>query len=79
MCEDISKIDWQPVYQANDVNIATNYFNSKLRKIFDTHAPIIEKRTERRPCKWLSKDIKKTMQNRDKQLRKARKSNNESD
>lgn len=50
MCKDINDIDWQPVYQATDVNNAVDYFNNKLRKVFDEHAPMLEKRIKGRPC-----------------------------
>ena len=79
MCDDINDTDWQTVYQATNVNSALSIFNSLLRKVFDKHAPFIEKRVQGRSCKWLNADVKREMNNRDKQLRKARKSKNESD
>ena len=79
MCSDINEIGWQPLYQATDVNIAVNYFNTEVRQIFDKHAPIVEKRAKGRPCKWLTSEVKTEMNHRDKALRKARKTNIASD
>ncbi|XP_057308170.1 uncharacterized protein LOC130646052 [Hydractinia symbiolongicarpus] len=76
---DVSEIDWRPVYDASDVNFAVTYFNSKLSDSFDKHAPLIEKRVKSRPCKWLTSKIKSQMNNRDKLHRKARKSGKRED
>ena len=45
----------------------------------DKHAPIIHKRIKGKACQWLSTEIKELMNNRDKALRKARKSKFEAD
>ncbi len=47
--------------------------------MFDHHAPIIEKRIRGKSCPWLSRDIKKLMNDRDQLLRKARKTNSQAD
>ena len=56
---DVAKIDWSPVYDATDVDLAVQYFTSSLQLVFETHAPHIEKRVRGRPCPWLDIDTKK--------------------
>ena len=57
----VIKIDWSPVYDATDVNLAVHYFISSLQVVFRTHAPHIEKHVKSRPCPWLGIGIKKLM------------------
>jgi len=76
---DISNVDWTPIYQLSSVESAVQMFTSTLQTIFDTHAPLIEKRIKGRPCPWLNADVKKKMNNREQLLRKARKSKDSSD
>ena len=75
--EEVSKIDWNPVYNnSTDVESAVTYFTSALQAIFDKNAPRIEKRVKGRPCPWLDEDTKRLMNQRDKALRKSRRSQN---
>ena len=39
LCEDMSNIDWQPLYEIPDVNTAPDYLNSILGKTFGKYAP----------------------------------------
>ena len=71
---DVSEIDWSPVNNSNDVNVAVTHFNSALRKSIDSNAPLIEKRVKGRECKWLNAEIKSEMNARDQLHRKAQKS-----
>ena len=48
-----------------------------MSEVFNKHAPTIQKNVKGRPCKWLTRELKMEMNNRDRQLRKARKSNSE--
>ena len=57
----VIRIDWSPVYDATDVNLAVHYFISSLQVVFRTHAPHIEKHVKSRPCPWLGIGIKKLM------------------
>ena len=57
----VVKIDWSPVYDATDVDLAVHYFISSLQVVFRTHAPHIEKHVKSRPCPWLGIGIKKLM------------------
>lgn len=65
MFKDINDFDWQPVYQATNVNKVVDYFNTEIRKVFDEHAPMIEKHIKGRLCEWLNQDVKSDMNNRD--------------
>ena len=72
---DVSCIDWQPLYQTNDGSKALVYFTTSLRNIFDVHAPITSKRVKGKGCPWITVELKSMMNNRDQLLRKARKNN----
>ena len=58
---DVAKIDWAPVYEATDVDLAVQYFTSSLQLVFETLAPHIEKRVKDRPCTWLDIATKQLM------------------
>lgn len=62
-----------PVYQATDGHNTVDYINTELRKVFDKHTPMIEKRIKGRPFKWLNQNVKSDINNHDKSLLKARK------
>ena len=72
LCKDMNNIDWQPLYEIPDVNKALNYLNSTLGAIFGKYAPLIEKRVKGRKCEWLTCDLKCLLRERDRLLRKAR-------
>ena len=77
MNRDFSKVNWLPILNETDVNIALNNFNEILTDIFNRHAKIIEKKVKGRKCPWIDNNIKKLMNERDQVLRKARKTNSE--
>ena len=79
LCNDIKSINWKPIEEASDVNKALKYFNTKVSEVFGRHAPTIQKNVKGRPCKWLNRELKKEMNNRYGQLRKASKLNSEND
>ena len=76
MNEEVSQIDWSPVYETNDVSFDLKYFSNQLKSVFDNHVPLIEKQTKGKKSPWLSK---KSMNDRDSLLRKARKSKHKND
>ena len=77
---DVQNIDWEPIYQnTSDVNSAVSYLTENLQRIFDKHAPLIEKRVKGRPCQWINDDIKAQMNSRDQLHRKAKKSKSTED
>lgn len=79
MVDEISKHNWGELYGMNDVNIAWSYFKTTLTALFNKHAPIIGKTVKGQFCPWLNNGIYKLMNERDKALRKARKSKKPSD
>ena len=79
MEQDFASVNWIPVMTATNVNDALNIFNIIVKFIFDKHAPYTTKRSKSRPCQWMTDDIKNSMNERDRILRKARKYNNQND
>ena len=76
---DLLSYDWQPLYTSTNVNDAWGYCERILQKTINRHAPLVKKRVKGRDCPWLSTEVKVTMNNRDKILRKARKTRKEED
>ena len=79
MCKELKEINWEPLYAYTGVNAAWCFIKDKLTTVFNRHAPFIEKRVKDRFSPWLSSEIRQQMNNRDKALRKARKTNNKTD
>ena len=77
MNEDFKNVNWQPIYDTSNVNVALTYFNKTVKAIFDHHAPQIIKKVRGKPCPWLNSDIRKSMISRDRMLRKARRTKKE--
>ena len=72
-------VNWNAVYQSDDINTCLRHFNETVQNVFDQHAPQLEKRVKGRKCPWITIELKRKMNNRDRVLRKARKSNCEAD
>ena len=77
LINDIGKINWEPIYDSNDVNDAVQYLTNELNNVFNIHAPLIKKRVRGKPCPWIDDSIKREMNKRDSLLRRARSLNNE--
>ena len=60
MNEDLSKINWQPIYNCKNVCNALNSC-SNLKNIFDQHTPFIAKRVRGKKCLWLTSEIRRKM------------------
>lgn len=73
---DLRKIQWQLIYEMQDINNMVSYFNENLLSIFDIHAPMKTARFTRPPAPWLTDNIKFMMTLRDKALKKYKKSKN---
>ena len=76
---DIRQIDWNILYQCNDINVAANIFTASLKSIFDRHAPIRNKTVKGKPSPWLRKDVKRLVDNKNRLYRKARKTKTDTD
>ena len=74
MSEDLRKQNWYPVLNSRNVNNAWNTMKNIMLEIFDKHAPRLMKKVKGKLAPWLTNDVKKLMNERDKLLQKARKS-----
>ena len=74
MNDDLRAINWDPLYELDNVIDAGNFFKMCVSKVFDKHAPLITKRIRGKPCAWMNDEIKSHMNTRDKLFRKWRKS-----
>ena len=74
MCDELASQDWTEVFSKNCPNLAWACMKGIVTSIFNKHAPFITKRVKGRMCPWLTADLKSHMNERDKLLRKARKS-----
>ena len=74
MREYLRKQNWYPVLNSRNVNNAWNTMKNIMLEIFDKHAPRLMKKVKGKLALWLTDDVKKLMNKRDKLLRKARKS-----
>jgi len=79
LIRDVNTINWKPLYECNDVDIATNYFTESLKSVFDVNAPIKTKTVRGKPAPWLKGSLKRFMDDKDKLLRKARKTKTDDD
>ena len=75
MKTDLSREVFEPLFHINNVNKAWLFVCNILTNCFDKHAPVITKRVKGTFAPWLNSEIKKLMNNRDKMLRKFRKTN----
>ena len=76
---DLNSKDWNYFYFLKDVNAAWKVLSDYLTETINTHAPKITRRIKGKPCPWITPDIKALMSERDKMLRKSRKTKNELD
>ena len=76
---DLNSKDWNYFYSLKDVNAAWKVLSDYLTETINTHAPKTTRRIKGKPCPWITPDIKALMSERDKMLRKSRKTKNELD
>ena len=69
MCDEIKNIELIPLEEITDINIAVDYFNTKVTEVFDRHAPKTRKHVKG----------KQTLNDRDRLLKKAHKTKSEND
>ena len=74
MTEDLRKQNWYPGLNSSNVNEAWNKMKNIVLEVVDKHAPRIMKKVRGKLAPWLTDDVKKLMNERDKLLRKSRKS-----
>ena len=73
MNNDIFSSCWSDIYSTDNVNSVWEKLSHTLRNIFNHHAPIIKERVKGKPAPWLTSSIKAAMNERDRLLRKYRK------
>ena len=64
--------NWTKLYQCNNVNDAMCFMKDILLTAFNNFCPFVAKKIKGKPSPWLTADIKKLMNDRDKPLRKYR-------
>ena len=72
LVSDVKKINWESLYNRNNIESAAKIFTTTLKSIFDMHAPYKSKVVKGKPAPWLKADLRKLMDQRDQALRKAR-------
>ena len=76
---DLSDMSWNEVYRESDVDKSYCSFVSTFKKIVDKHAPLKTKRVKQKNVQWITKEIREMISQRDKQVKKARKTGHEED
>eukprot|EP00795_Rhopilema_esculentum_P010725 gene10725-19504_t len=76
---DLKKVDWTPFYSQRNVNDALAKMKNILSDLFGRHAPKISKKVRGKPALWLNNEVKALMNDRDKLLRRSRRTRKESD
>ena len=81
MIEELRSLDWTKVYQGQNtkVNDAWLCIKNLLSSVFHRHAPVLLKKVKGKPAPWLTCEVKKLMNERDKALRKSRRTKNNAD
>eukprot|EP00795_Rhopilema_esculentum_P009289 gene9289-16986_t len=79
MKSDLQNVDWAPFYNQINVNEAWSMMKSILQNVFNHHAPRIFKKVRGKPAPWLNSEVKRLMNERDKLLRKSRRTKNQTD
>eukprot|EP00794_Sanderia_malayensis_P004093 gene4093-4647_t len=79
MSEDLRNSDWLRVLNYVEVNKAWGYMKDILSGVFNKHTPKIQKIVKGKVAPWLNEGVKRLMNERDKVLRKFRKTKAEVD
>ena len=77
--QNLDDIDWSDIFICHNVDIAWGKFKSTLLSILDKLAPYKEIRVKQRTKPWMSSEILNLIRQRDKYLRKFRRSKDQSD
>ena len=70
--DELSKVDWLPLYEINNVDIANSFLTDKITDALDKTAPLSRIQFRRHYKHWLTDSTKVTMKERDKAREKAR-------
>ena len=61
----VGLIDWTPLIETQNIDIANDYFHSQLSAILDKMAPMRRYQARRSKANWLTQEIKDLMEKRD--------------
>ena len=78
-CNDLKSANFKPIFTSPCVNRASSFLKDVLDFFINKHAPMIRKKVKGRLVPWLTPEVKREMNTRDKLLRKARHTNREID
>ena len=76
---DLSSIDWNFLYESDDINVLWVQWKHTLLKIIDDHLPSKSRRIKEKHTPWITSDIRDLMIQRDKKLKQFLKSSSEID
>lgn len=76
---DLKLINWNHIYEIENVDDMLYYFNNNLTWLFDKHAPLRTVRVTKKPSPWLTDTIKLMFKLRDKAYLKYKRSGLETD
>ena len=79
VCKELHGIQYNNLYTLDCPEKAWHYLKSILVTTLDKYTPYISKRVKGKTCPWLNANVKNEMNDRDRLLRIARKSNREID
>ena len=77
--KDLRDPPWGQVFKSKDAEIAYNALDSIFTKVFENHAPVMQKRVRGLHCPCRTLEILKLKKSRDYHLTKARSSGNDND
>ena len=78
MKADLKTVEWSPFYEHTSVSRAWVFMKNVLTHTFERYAPLTVKEVKGKPAPWLSSDVKNLMNERDKLLKKSRRTKEES-
>ena len=76
---DVSKFEWNRIYNTSDLNESANEFQNLLLPTCDKNAPVKKKKVKKNNLPWINADILKLIRERDSIKNKAVKTNSDDD
>lgn len=76
---DLCGLPWSDLVREGDLDYKILIFNKFILDTFDKHAPIIEKRVTKPPAPWLTENLRLIMKERDRSLRKFKRTRLDAD
>ena len=79
MINDFKAVNWESIYDAEDVKVALNYFNDVVKTVIGRHTPYTVKMVKGKFCPRIHHDLRESMKDRDLVSKKAHKTKNDDD